>query len=82
MKLKKVHLSVTSDEAAYFSLYICIYIHYNIKKKTKNAKFFLNLVSLFSFQKSSGISTKNNNSSTEILLFYNSCYLQCIFFIQ
>ncbi len=48
MKLKKVHLAVTSDEAAYF---LCIYAHiytFNIKKKAKSAKFFLNLVSIFS----------------------------------
>lgn len=42
MKLKKVHLSVTSDEVAYF-LYIYAHIYtFNIKKKTKSAKFFLN----------------------------------------
>ncbi len=61
MKLKKVHLAVISDKMICF---LCIYAHiytFNIKKKTKNAKFFLNLVSLFSFQKSSGISTKNAN---------------------
>ena len=58
MKLKKAHLSVTSDKVAYF---IFIYAHiytFNIKKKTKSAKFFLNLVNLFHFQKSSSISTK------------------------
>ncbi len=58
MKLKKVHLSVTSDEVAYF-LYIYAHIYtFNIKKKTKSAKFFLNLVKLFRFQKLSSISTK------------------------
>lgn len=58
MKFKKVHLSVTSDEVTYF---LCIYAHiytFNIKKKTKSAKFFLNLVNLFCFQESSSISTK------------------------
>ena len=58
MKLKKAHLSVTSDKVAYF---LCIYAHiytFNIKKKVKSAKFFLNLVSLFLFQKPYSISTK------------------------
>lgn len=54
MKLKKAHLSVTSDKVAYF---LCIYAHI-YTKKIKSAKFFLNLVNLFHFQKSSSISTK------------------------
>ncbi len=61
MKLKKVHLAVTSDEVAYF---LCIYAHiytFNIKKKAKSAKFFLNLVSLFTPLKSFNISTKIPN---------------------
>ena len=65
MKLKKVHLSVTSDEVAYF---LCIYAHiytFNIKKKIKSAKFFLNLVKLFRFQKLS-------SSSTKVPIFYRN----------
>lgn len=57
MKLKKVHLAVISDKMICF---LCIYAHiytFNIKKKTKNAKFFLNLVSLCFLQKRSNIST-------------------------
>jgi len=82
MKLKKVYLSVTSDEAAYF---LCIRVHiytFNMEKKAKSAKFFLNLVNLFSLQKPSGISTKSKNFSIEVLLFFSSIYLQCIFFMQ
>lgn len=51
MKLKKVHLSVTSDEVAYF---LCIYAHiytFNIKKKIKSSQVLLELGKVISLSK-------------------------------
>jgi hypothetical protein len=74
MKLEIIHLAVTSDKAACF---LCTNAHiytFNMKKKAKSAKFFLNLVSLFSYQKLSSISTKVPQSSVNVFRYFLYLY--------